>query len=54
MKVASKDTGTASIGMIVERQFCRNRKTTMSTRINASTKVLTTSSIDASTNTELS
>ena len=31
--VPISDTGTASIGISVARQFCRNRKTTMTTRI---------------------
>src|SRR5687768_17183398 len=53
-KVATSDTGTASIGINVARQLCRNRNTTMSTRISASTNVLTTSSIDALTNSEVS
>ena len=52
--VASSDTGTASIGISVVRQFCRNRNTTISTRISASTKVWITSSTDASTNSEVS
>ena len=48
VKVATSDTGTASIGISVARQLCRNRKTTISTRSNASTNVCTTSSMDAS------
>ena len=43
------DTGMAMIGMIVARTFCRNRKTTSTTRTIASTKVITTSSIETST-----
>ena len=40
-------TGTASTGMTVARQLSRKRKTTRVTRIIASTRVLTTSSIEA-------
>ena len=53
-KVATSDTGTASIGITVARQFCRNRNTTISTSNSASKKVCTTSSSDALTNTVLS
>ena len=37
--VPISDTGTAIIGMIVARQFCRNTSTTMKTRTNASISV---------------
>ena len=40
------DTGTATTGMKVARQFCRNRYTTSTTSTIASASVLTTSSID--------
>ena len=52
--VPSKDTGTAIIGMIVERQDCKNTYTTTKTNSNASTKVCSTSLIDALTNLVLS
>ncbi len=41
--VPMSDTGTAAIGMIVARQFCRNRKTTMTTSAIASNSVITIS-----------
>ena len=44
--VPISDTGTASIGMMVARQFCRNSSTTQNTRIIASISVLTTSLIE--------
>ena len=53
-KVATSDTGTASIGISVVRQFCRNRNTTISTSTSASMKVWITSSTEASTNAEVS
>lgn len=37
--VPMSDTGTASIGMSVARQFCRKTKTTRSTRMPASNSV---------------
>ena len=37
--VPTSETGTATIGMIVARQFCRNTSTTMKTRMNASIRV---------------
>ena len=43
----TSDTGTASIGISVARQLCRNRNTTISTSISASTKVCDHLSIDA-------
>jgi hypothetical protein len=46
--------GTAIIGMIVARQFCRNTSTTMNTRTNASISVWYTLLTDSSTNTVVS
>ena len=40
-------TGTATSGMIADRQFCRNTSTTIATRITASRSVLNTSLIDS-------
>ena len=48
-KVPISDTGTASIGMSVARQLCRNTNTTASTMKAASTMVTSTSLIDADT-----
>ena len=48
-KVPMIDTGMAITGMIIARTFCRNRKTTSTTRTIASTKVMATSSIETST-----
>jgi hypothetical protein len=48
-KVPISDTGTASIGISVARQVCRNTKTTASTSTAASMMVVTTSLIDADT-----
>ena len=45
-KVARMETGMANIGMMVERQFCRNRNTTIATSANAFNKVPITSCID--------
>ena len=53
-KVATSETGTASIGITVARQFCRNRNTTTSTSNSASIKVCTTSFREALTNLVLS
>ena len=47
MNVPISDTGTASNGIIVARQLCKNTKITNTTRSNASTNVWTTSSIEA-------
>ena len=47
MNVPIKETGTARRGMIVARQLCRKRKMTSTTRRSASTKVWTTSVMDA-------
>ena len=46
-KVPMMATGTATSGMIADRQFCRNRSTTKATRITASRSVLNTSLIDS-------
>ena len=46
-KVPTTDTGTASSGMIEARQVCRNRMTTMTTRMMASISVWMTESIDS-------
>ena len=48
------DTGTAKIGMNVERQSPRKIKTTNATSMNASINVCNTFSIDASTNLDTS
>src|ERR1700759_523127 len=37
--VPTSDTGTATIGIIVARQFCKNTSTTMNTSTNASISV---------------
>jgi len=47
--VPTSETGTAIIGMIVVRQFCRKMKTTTKTRNSASYKVCITSSMEAVT-----
>ena len=47
-KVPMIETGTASTGIRVARQFCRNRNTTSTTRTMASMKVVITASIEAS------
>src|SRR3984893_18039018 len=52
--VPMSDTGTAIMGMMVARQFCRNTKTTIRTRMIASNSVLYTSWIDSLTNTVVS
>ena len=44
--VPISETGTASMGMIVARQFCRNTNTTAKTSSIASARVLTTSRIE--------
>ena len=48
-KVPMSDTGTASIGISVARQFCRNRKTTRITSTMASASVLRISLMPADT-----
>ena len=45
--VPMRATGIAIAGINVERKSCKNMYTTKNTRINASTKVLITSSIEA-------
>ncbi len=40
-------TGTATSGMISDRQFCRNSRTTKATRMTASRRVLNTSLTDS-------
>ena len=49
MNVPTSDTGTASVGISVARKPCRKTKTTMMTRISASTSVLTISCMPALT-----
>ena len=46
-KVPMIATGTATNGIIADRQFCRNTITTMATRMIASIRVRTTSLIDS-------
>ena len=46
-KVATSDTGTATLGINVARQLRRNRKTTRTTRQTATTSVRSTSRNDA-------
>ena len=46
-KVPTSDTGTATSGISVERQFCRNRSTTRATSSTASRRALKTSTIDS-------
>ena len=53
-KVPISDTGTASIGIRVARQVCRNTNTTASTINAASTIVVNTSLIEAETNSVVS
>ena len=52
--VPSKDTGTAIIGINVDRQDCKNTYTTIRTSTNASKNVCSTSLIEARTNLVLS
>ena len=49
--VPTKETGTATRGMIDARQVWRNSTTTMTTSTTASSSVMTTASRDAFTNT---
>ncbi|MCY1527126.1 hypothetical protein D9M68_621830 [compost metagenome] len=49
-KVPISDTGIASTGISVARQFCRKMKTTSTTSTRASKKVWITSSMETSTN----
>jgi hypothetical protein len=46
-KVPMIATGTATSGMMAERQFCRKTRTTMATRMIASIRVRMTSLIDS-------
>ena len=50
----TRDTGTAKIGIKVERQSPKKTKTTNATNIKASLSVCTTCSIEASKNLETS
>ena len=50
VKVPMMATGTATSGMIADRQFCKNSSTTTATSSTASRKVLRTSWIDWSMN----
>ena len=52
--VASSTTGTASVGINVARQFCKNRNMTRKTSTIASTSVCNTASIDARTTGDVS
>src|SRR5215510_2347245 len=52
--VPISDTGTATIGITVVRQSCRNTSVTRNTSANASNSVCTTPLIDSSTNTVVS
>ena len=45
------DTGTASNGINDARQVCKNRITTSTTRLIASSKVMTTALMESRTNT---
>ena len=45
--VPTMATGTATSGMIDDRQFCRNRSTTNATSSTASMSVMKTSEIDS-------
>ena len=54
VKVPSSDTGTASMGINVARQFSRNMNTTRSTSAAAMNSVILTSLIDSRTNSEVS
>ncbi len=53
-KAPTRETGTASIGISVERQSPRKINTTIPTSINASINVCKTFSIEASTKVETS
>ena len=48
--VPNTTTGTANVGIIVARQFCKNRNITIKTKMIASIKVLTTLLIESSIN----
>ncbi|MMZ70192.1 hypothetical protein D1872_331820 [compost metagenome] len=45
--VPNTTTGTANVGIIVARQFCKNKNMTMNTNTTASINVCTTLSIDS-------
>src|SRR5688572_19227279 len=49
IKVPISETGIANTGIKVARQFCKNKNTTITTNANASSKVITTSRMEAST-----
>jgi hypothetical protein len=49
MKVPMSETGIASTGISVALQFCKNRNTTITTSVSASSNVIITSSIEAFT-----
>ncbi|MNV84449.1 hypothetical protein D3C71_1783230 [compost metagenome] len=49
-KVPISTTGTAMVGISVARKFCRNRYITRNTNTMASSRVFTTSLIEALTN----
>jgi hypothetical protein len=49
--VPMRETGIATSGIKLARQFCRNTSTTMTTRNTASYSVCTTESIDSRTKT---
>ena len=49
-KVPKMTTGTAKVGMIVARQFCKNKNITKKTSTTASNSVYTTCVIDSRTN----
>ena len=53
-KVPISETGMVTAGMIVLRQFCRNRNITRMTRRMASPRVFSTSTIDSRTTATLS
>ncbi len=53
-KVPISATGTATMGMSVARRLPRKTKTTMATRTKASIRVFTTSSMLATTNSDVS
>ena len=52
--VPMSDTGMVSAGMMVLRQFCRNRNITSTTSTSASASVFSTSTIDSRTTVTLS
>ncbi len=52
--VPSSETGMVRVGISVVRQSCKNRKITSTTRLIATTSVITTSLIDSRTNSVVS